>query len=326
MVEKKPKKKKKHVHAHKHERDIHLHEHRHDGVKHVHPHFHEKTVHVHPHEHEVRLIGHEHAHPVEAESRAHAHVHTYSFERYAHLVSPVHTLDARIKLICMVGLVIAIVLTPPLYWERFLVYLAIISSLLMLSRLPIGFVLKRSLVILPFVLLVALFIPFLGQGTGGSYNLGFVSVSRTAPLVFVNLLIKAWLSILVMILLSASTPFALLLKGLEELKVPAVFIALLSFIYRYAAVIQDELTKVKRARDSRGFGGAYSYQLKVIGQMLGSFFIRSYERSERVYQAMAARGFDGTARTLERHELSAYDLVFGAAFAALLVFIQTWRH
>lgn len=318
---------KDHAHQHVHEEDIHLHEHEHDGVAHVHPHFHEETVHVHPHEHEVAppvAQAHEHDH-IET-LKSHAHIHTYSFERYAHLISPVHTLDARVKLISLVGLVVAVVLTPPLYWERFLAYFTLLLILILLSRLPVGFVLERSAIILPFVLLIVLFVPFIGSQAGGSYNLGFITVNRSAPVIIANLLVKAWLSVLAMILLSASTRFSLLLKSLERLRVPAIFIALLSFVYRFAAVLQDEVIRIRRARDSRGFGGSRVYQLKVSGQMLGSFFVRSYERSERVYQAMAARGFDGEVRTIDQLRLTAYDLVFTAFFLAVVVFIQLWRH
>lgn len=319
------KRSKDHAHEHLHEEDIHLHEHEHDGVTHVHPHFHEETVHVHPHEHEAAPpVAHEHEHAHMETSGGHAHPHTYSFERYAHIISPVHLLDARVKLICLLGLVVAIVLTPPLYWERFLAYFVLLLILILFSRLPVSFILERSMAILPFVLLIALFLPFLGGKVGGSYNLGFVVVGRDALIVFGNVLVKAWLSILAMIILSASTRFVLLLKSLESLKVPVIFIALLSFIYRFATVLQDEITRIKRAHDSRSFGG-YKAQLRVFGQMIGNFFIRSYERSERIYQAMVARGFDGTVRTLDRLQLKPYELVFGVVWLALVIYIQTWR-
>jgi cobalt/nickel transport system permease protein len=55
--------------------------------------------------------------------------------------------------------------------------------------------------------------------------------------------------------------------------------------------------------------------------MVGSLFLRSYERSERIYAAMQARGFEGTFRHLGMQpiERSAWVL-FGLLLAALVAF------
>jgi cobalt/nickel transport system permease protein len=71
---------------------------------------------------------------------------------------------------------------------------------------------------------------------------------------------------------------------------------------------------MKQARDSRNFGGKRTWQLKTIGNMIGTLFIRSYERGERVYGAMVARGFEGQIRTLSSLQFRTADLYFVAAF------------
>jgi cobalt/nickel transport system permease protein len=48
--------------------------------------------------------------------------------------------------------------------------------------------------------------------------------------------------------------------------------------------------------------------------MVGSLFLRAYERSERIYAAMQARGFEGEfrhlrARTLARSEIAGLVLI-----------------
>jgi cobalt/nickel transport system permease protein len=64
-------------------------------------------------------------------------------------------------------------------------------------------------------------------------------------------------------------------------------------MYRYSFILIDEMQRLKRARDSRCFGGRWLWQLKVIGHMIGTLFLRSYHRGERVYLAMLSRGYDG---------------------------------
>ena len=148
--------------------------------------------------------------------------------------------------------------------------------LIILSRIPWIFFLKRVLVILPFVALVAVSIPFI-QEDGWT--------------IFFNCLIKAVLIILCLILLTQTTRFNHLLSALSELKVPGLIIMLLSFMYRYLFLVEDEILRKKRALESRSVGKRGWRVLKSIANMVGSLFIHSYERAERIYLAMCARGY-----------------------------------
>jgi cobalt/nickel transport system permease protein len=101
-------------------------------------------------------------------------------------------------------------------------------------------------------------------------------------------------------LLTSTTKFTSLLKGLERLKVPKIFIMIISFMYRYLFLIVDELQRMERAKKSRTFGKAGRLRIiKTLSNIAGVLFVRSYERAERVYLAMCSRGFDGEIRTLE---------------------------
>ncbi len=173
-----------------------------------------------------------------------------------------------------------------------------------------------------FVLMIAVFIPFFKQGeVAGSYNIGLwqVSVSYSGLLVLANVLSKAWLCILSLILLSSTTKLADLLRGLRQLHVPHVIVLILSFMYRYIFVLMDEMMRMKQARDSRNFGGSRLHQLRTIGNMIGTLFIRSYERGERVYGAMLARGFDGEVRTLQTLSFGRNDVYFSISFGMVLL-------
>jgi cobalt/nickel transport system permease protein len=60
--------------------------------------------------------------------------------------------------------------------------------------------------------------------------------------------------------------------------------------------------------------------------MAGNLFLRSIARSERIYDAMVARGYDGEVRTLRSPDIRAGDIVIGLAFGALVVGIQILAH
>jgi cobalt/nickel transport system permease protein len=140
---------------------------------------------------------------------------------------------------------------------------------------------------------------------------------------------KSWLSVQAALLLAYTTPFADLVDALRGLRIPAVIVSIISFMYRYLAVLTDEAGRMSRARQSRSAaapkgrpGGSYSWRARVTGAMVGSLFIRSYERSERIYSAMLARGFAGTFRSAQLPRPDQRSLVwFTAALLAIVTFV-----
>ena len=244
-------------------------------------------------------------------------------DQYSHLDSPVRRRDPRLKFLLSLLFIIAVVLTPAGGWLAFAAYFGILAAIFAISRLPLGYVFKRSLVILPFILLLGIFNVFTRPGIEVSsldifgWHLGVTD----SGLVFIcTLLARSWLSVLSLILLTSTTPLPQLLKGIERLGMPKVIVMVLSFMYRYLFLLIDEVLRMKNARDSRTVGSpTTAFQTKTAGAMIGSLFIRSYERGERVYAAMAARGFDGQSRTLDDLSMNRIDVVTGVALPLLLL-------
>jgi cobalt/nickel transport system permease protein len=225
-------------------------------------------------------------------------------------------------------LLVAVVITPPDNWLAFSLYFLVLLTILLLSRIPMGYVFKRSLAIMPFVVLIAIFIPFFKEGeVAGSYNIWLwqIKVTHSGIQVLTNVLLKSWLSILSLIILTATTRVSLLLKSMGQLHVPRVMVMILSFMYRYIFILVDEVLRMKQARDSRNFGTQNKlWQIKSVGNMIGTLFIRSYERGERVYSAMLSRGFDGTIKTLSPLNFKTADAYFGISVTTVLIAVSTF--
>ncbi len=238
-------------------------------------------------------------------------MHHSFIDQYSHLESIIHRLDPRVKVIAFFLFIFIVVITPIKAVYAFVVYFSMVLILALLTRIPVVFLLKRSLVIIPFALLIGLF------------NLFFKPID-----VFLNLLIKSWLSVMVMILLSSTTSFPDLLKALEALKMPHILIAILSFMYRYIFTLMDQAMRMERARVLRSYQSLGLRQLKALGAMLGSLFIRTYERGERIYLAMLSRGFDGQTPETNSFAFTFKDAVFLVCFVGVLcitrVLIVRW--
>lgn len=245
-------------------------------------------------------------------------------DHYSDRDSFIHRLDPRTKFIISILFILAVALTPTGSWLAFGMYAATIAGLFLPARIPVLYVFKRSLVVLPFVAMLAIFIPFLKGGEiAGSYNIWLwqVTVTHSGIQVLVNLVIKSWLSILSLIWLTSTTRLSDLLQGLERMRMPRVLAMLMSFMYRYLFILTDEVMRMKQARDSRSFGGRRLWQMRTIGNMVGTLFIRSYERGERVYAAMSARGFSGQTPTLSHLSFRLTDACFATGCGLVLVFI-----
>jgi len=211
--------------------------------------------------------------------------------------SPIHHLDARAKIIVFFTFILIAVSSPPTSFLLFSLLALALIGIALSAKLPLGHLAKKVLVILPFLFVVAISIPFMKKdGIGGGYNLGFggLSVSQSGLWILWNVVIKSSLGVFSIILLSSTTAFPQLIKGMERLGSPKIFTILASFMYRYSFILIDEMQRMKRARDSRCFGGRWFWQSRVIGHMVGTLFLRSFHRGERVYLAMLSRGYHGT--------------------------------
>ena len=240
--------------------------------------------------------------------------------------SVVHHLDARAKIIVFFTFILIAVSSPPTSFILFGLLALVLIAIALSAKLPLGHLVKKVLIILPFLLVVAISIPFVKKdGVGGGYNLGFggLSVSQSGLWILWNVVIKSSLGIFSIILLSSTTSFPQLVRGMERLGFPKIFTILASFMYRYSFILVDELQRMNRARDSRGFGGRWFWQSRVIGHMVGALFLRSFHRGERVYQAMLSRGYNGTmpGTTVGRFGLG--EILF-LSLSPLLLFLRIY--
>ena len=201
----------------------------------------------------------------------------------------------------MLAFIFATTSIPPGKWPAFGVMVVIVWFAAAISGVGLVRVFFRSLIALPFIL-IALPTVFTKPGVP-VYEFSLVLFTLTATVegleFFSSVLIKSWTSVTAAVLLTSTTPALALLSALRSLKLPAILVSVVMLMYRYLFVIVDETQRMLRARAARsaasgsGSGGSVIWRAKTAGGMAGSLFIRTLDRSERIYMAMLARGFDG---------------------------------
>jgi len=210
---------------------------------------------------------------------------------YSHGHSVVHRAPAHLKLLALLGFMLVVVATPPAWYPAFAGYLFALATVIALSRVPLGYLLPRMVVEVPFVVFAVL-IPFIATGPQTEF-LG-LTVSEHGLEAAASLLIKGTLGVLASLTLAATTEPHELLAGLTRLRLPHQLVQIMSFMIRYLDVVTDEMRRMRIARESRGFRARSVRQWPVLASSASALFIRSYERGERVHLAMLARGYDPT--------------------------------
>lgn len=257
-------------------------------------------------------------------------MHFDAFDRYHEKESLLHRLDPRVKTIVTIIFIISTALLPDGAWLAYAFAWLFLLGVNLTSKLGLGFTLKRSIIALPFAL-IAITVLFSIPGNP-LFSISFWEMTYTITdaglLRFVSILIRSWLSVQMAILLVAVTRFPDIIHALEHLRVPSVLTTIIAFLYRYLFVLTDEVFRMLRARESRSAaapgsrsGGGVFWRAKVAGNMAGQLFLRSYERSDRIYNAMIARGYAGHLYTLNPHEMKSTDY-YASALAVVIIFID----
>lgn len=262
-------------------------------------------------------------------------MHASTFDRYEIGASLIHHLDARVKVVVTVLFILSNVLLPDGAWLAFLLAWALVLAVNLLARLKWTYALKRSLIALPFALAAVTVIFTLPGQPVFRLNVGpWQWLATDAGLIrFTSIVMRSWLSVQMAILLTATTQFSDLMHALRHLRVPQLLVAVISFTYRYLFVLADEAMRLLRARQARsarpaggGGGGTLLWRARVAGHMVGQLFLRSYERSDRVYNAMLARGYQGHFFTLNPHVMRRRDWLIAAVAVATLALLQLVGH
>ncbi len=243
-------------------------------------------------------------------------MHLHFINHYQKIKSPIHRLDARVKLVFIVAIILSCSLLPVNAWSAYILIFSVLIVIMLLSELSFAYIIKRSLLVLPFLLTAAPLIFHASDNTVGpiSYTISPMGLIR-----FASLGIKSWLSVLAAILLASTTSFPELLLAMCSLKIPRILVAIFGLMWRYLSLMFEEVERLMRARQSRSSrdvifnrhtGGNLFWRARVTGGMAGSLFVRSLERSERVYNAMLARGYDGEIRALDEPPIRGTSLMW----------------
>lgn len=235
----------------------------------------------------------------------------------------IHRMDSRIRLVCGLALTVpaALLAEPRPAW----ITLAFGLLLIKMARLNLPRVLNRLVVVNAFIAFLWLFLPFSVPGDA-LRTIGPLTVTRQGLDLALLITVKSNAIVLTLMALLGSIPVQDLGPALQQLRAPDKLCHILLFTYRYIFVIHQEYVTMRQAMRARGFKPRTNrHTYRAFAWLVGMLLVRSWDRAERVQDAMRCRGFKGRFYTLARFGAGRGDYGFLAAcvvFTAFIIYLE----
>ena len=234
-------------------------------------------------------------------------------EEHARSRGWLQAVDPRAKLGMFLAVVLAASLSSSIAVEIAL-YLVVLAAAVA-SRVPFDLFVKRVWLGIPLfagiVVIPAIF--FVPGDRLFDLALGPLHLAPSIPGLIGAILFVArvGVSVSLAVLLVLTTPWADLLKSLQAIRVPQLFVLVLAMAYRYIFLFLHLANGMFEARKSRIVGRTSGgEQRRWIAGTMGNLLNRSVKMSNDVYAAMAARGFTGSIRSYQDYRMRPVDWLF----------------
>ncbi|MBN2706095.1 MAG: cobalt ECF transporter T component CbiQ [Deltaproteobacteria bacterium] len=240
--------------------------------------------------------------------------------------SVIHQVDPRFKLVAAIGFSLVVAVSHR--FPTLLGALIVAAALVFAARLNLLMVLRRLLVVVGFLILLWVILPFSVAGPN-LYRIGSLVITRPGSILAAQISLKSLAILAAFIALVATMNFSILGHALDGLHLPTKLVCLLLFTYRYIFVIEQEYQRLVRACRVRGFRPRTDmHTYKTIAYLIAMLFVRAAVRAERVEQAMRCRGFNGRFYCLADFPSDLRHWLFAVIMVCLvsgLVLLEMWE-
>lgn len=185
--------------------------------------------------------------------------------------------------------------------------------IIMVCDIPVGWLVKRVLLVGPFIVIAGIFNPILDKRI---IQVGEIAFS-SGWLTFASLLLKSTLMVLAGLLLISTTGIDEIARAMSIIRIPSVFILLFILTYRYIFVLTEEASRLMRAYSMRA-PGQKGVKIRIWGSMVGQLLIRTFNRAQTIYQSMILKGYKGKFNMAAGKGAKLSDLIYFTAWVLLI--------
>ncbi|MCL2043985.1 MAG: cobalt ECF transporter T component CbiQ [Treponema sp.] len=230
----------------------------------------------------------------------------YALEQLAGGNTCIHRLNPAVKLLAAVVFIITVISFDRYSFGRLVPYIFYPTVLMALSETPYAMLLKRFLIALPFCF-------FAGAANvvfdrNPAFAAGGIDVSYGVVSLF-TVLFRVYLCVMSVLILVSVTPLSQIVHAMRRLRIPHVFIIVFEMTYRYIGVLLEEVYSMYTAYSLRS-SNAKGIQMRDMGSFTGQLLVRSFDRADRVYNAMKCRGYALQNNVQETGKITGNDIIF----------------
>jgi cobalt/nickel transport system permease protein len=239
-----------------------------------------------------------------------------SIDAYAAQTSFFHTWDPRVKII--VVFICCFLIVSLEHMSSCLAALVIACLSVHFCKIPWQRARNRLLAMTGFLSMFLIVIPFTSPTRAGETILIFGLLTAfpfhvQGLYVALVIILKACSVALLMEPMFGTSSLSVTLQAMRRLGLPSVITQMILLTHRYIFVFLQEVVRMYRGMKVRGFTPRTDIvTMRTMGNFLGMLFIRSFERTQHVHEAMLSRGYHGLMPTYIQFELSAKDIAKAA--------------
>ena len=239
-------------------------------------------------------------------------------EEMAEKETAIHKLHPLAKIIVTFVFIVAVISSDRYNFAVLLPYFAYTFIIGAVSETPQKILLKRAVCALPFCMFAGIsniiFEPSTAVIAGGIH----ISYGMLSCLVII---LKTYLTVTAVLLLTASTPMGQITNQLIRLHVPSIIVMQITMTYRYLTILADEASSMFNAYILRS-NGQKGIKISHIGSFIGQLLIRSFDRAERIYAAMQCFGYHGGLSYEKKITAGFKDYLYCMIMCALIIIFR----
>ncbi len=254
--------------------------------------------------------------------------------QYIHGTSPLHRMDARIKILITLAYIVMLFVFDSL--PALIIMCGFMAVVMMMSQVPIKFIIRGLRPMAMIFAFTALFNLFLTPGErlcGIDFgSLWSLEITKEGVYASIVMLVRLLFLVSASSMLTLTTPPLMLTDGIENLlkpltviKVPAHEIAMMMTIaIRFIPTLAEETDKIMKAQTARGAdfeSGNILKRAKAMIPILVPLFVSAFRRADELATAMEARCYrGGENRTkLKQSHITRIDICASSVFVVVCV-------
>lgn len=222
----------------------------------------------------------------------------HHLDQFARVDSPLTRRSPTVRLLGAVILAVGAAALPLGAWPQLAALGLLVFCLAALARIRPTAFFARFAPPFAFVLLVSAALLVLAPGDAVG-RVGPVRITDAGLLRFGSVAGRAAVALGAAVILVCTTSFPDIVRALRSLRLPDVVTTSLALAYRYLYLLTDEVGRLRRAARSRNASAGAVPRRRLLVGVTAAAVQRSFARSERVYQAMASRGYTGRMPSLD---------------------------